>query len=487
MKRDLPLIFERSRPGRIGTAPPVCDVPEIPISDLIPATHLREPAPLPEVGEMELIRHFTNLSRRTYGIDIGLYPLGSCTMKYNPRINERTAQLPGFTGAHPLQPESAAQGALELIVELQDWMAEISGFDFATAQPAAGAAGEQLCLMMIKKYHEERGEAHRTVVLVPDTAHGTNPASAARCGYTVRAVRTDSEGGVDLAELSEALGPNVAAMMLTNPNTLGLFEKHIAEACDMVRKAGGLTFCDGANMNALVGIARPGDMGFDCMHLNLHKTFSTPHGGGGPGCGMIGLKANLEPFMPTPVVRKGGGGYALDYERPRSIGRVHSWYGNFLLAVRALTYVRAYGSDGLPEIAKHAVLNANYVRAKLRDVFPAAFDRICMHECVLTGDPLKERTGVRVLDVSKRLIDYGFHPMTNYFPLLVHEAIMIEPTETETKETLDEFCEAMLTIAEEAASDPDLVRGAPHTAVVKRLDEASAARTLDLSWKECST
>jgi len=483
-KLDFPLIFEKSSPGRIGTAPPVSDVSAPPLSDLIGGENVRAAAGLPEVGELEVIRHFTNLSRRTYGIDIGIYPLGSCTMKYNPRINEKTAALPGFAGAHPLQPPETVPGALELIGELQDWMAKISGFEFATAQPAAGAAGEQLCLMMIKKHHELLGESHRNVVLVPDTAHGTNPASAARCEYSVRSVATDAEGNTNLAELREALSDNVAAMMLTNPNTLGLFERHILEACDLVHKAGGLMFCDGANMNALVGVARPGDMGFDCMHLNLHKTFSTPHGGGGPGCGMIGFNKTLEPYVPVPFVRLDGSKWVLDSDRPHSVGRVHSFCGNFLLAVRALTYVRAYGSDGLPEIAKHAVLNANYVMRKLQKVYPPAFDRLCMHECVLTGEPLKDATGVRVLDVSKRLIDYGFHPMTNYFPLLVHEAIMIEPTETETRENLDAFCGAMIAIAEEAKSDPELVQGAPHTAVVRRMDEATAARSLDLAWRD---
>lgn len=481
---DYPLIFERGRRGRIGSNPPTPNLPGLPLQDLLGPDAVREPAALPEVDELDLVRHFTNLSRRSYGIDNGLYPLGSCTMKYNPRVNEVTASLPGFTRVHPLQPAQTAQGCLELLYELQTYLAEIAGFDTATLQPAAGAAGEHLCLMMIKRYHEERGEGEtRKVMLVPDTAHGTNPASAARAGYSVRHVATDAEGNTNLAELRAALDDSVAGMMLTNPNTLGLFERTIAEACDMVHKAGGLVFCDGANMNALVGVARPGDMGFDCMHLNLHKTFSTPHGGGGPGCGAIATQRNLEPFLPAPVVVKRGNEYVLDHDRPRSVGRVHSFYGNFLLAVRALTYILAYGSDRLPEVAKHAVLNANYVRAKLHDVYPAAYDRVCMHECVLTGDPVKDRTGVRVLDISKRLIDYGFHPMTNYFPLIVHEAMMIEPTETENKETLDRFCDALRSIAEEAEKDPGMVQSAPHHAVVGRLDEVLAVKQLNVRWK----
>jgi glycine dehydrogenase subunit 2 len=481
---DFPLIFEKGRAGRIGAMIPRTDVPDSPIADLIAAENVREPAALPEVDELETIRHFTNLSRRTYGIDVGIYPLGSCTMKYNPRINEKTAALPGFAGVHPMQPEETAQGAIRLLVELQNIMAEISGFSHASAQPSAGAAGEHLCLMMIKAYHTERGDIGRTVILVPDSAHGTNPASAARCGYSVRSVATDAHGNTDLNALSEQLGPDVAGMMLTNPNTLGLFERNIRQITDMVHKAGGMTFCDGANMNALVGIARPGDMGFDCMHLNLHKTFSTPHGGGGPGCGMIGCHDNLAPYMPTPLATEKDGHYFLNADRPKSVGRVHSFHGNFLLAVRALTYVLAYGHDLLPDVARYAVLNANYVQARLHDVFPPAFDRYCMHECVLTGEPLKQKTGVRVLDVSKRLIDYGCHPMTNYFPLIVHEAMMIEPTETENKEWIDRLCDALLAIAKEAETEPEMVKGAPYTAVVRRMDEATAARSLNLRWKQ---
>jgi glycine dehydrogenase subunit 2 len=363
-------------------------------------------------------------------------------------------------------------------------MAEITGFDTATMQPPAGASGELLCLLLIRAYHESRGEGHRSIVLVPDSAHGTNPASAARAGYTVQPVRTDERGGTDIADLKSHLNNNVAAMMLTNPSTLGLFEDRILEICDLIHAAGAQVFCDGANMNAMVGMTRPGDHGFDCMHLNLHKTFSTPHGGGGPGCGCIGVKSHLEPFLPVPIVAKGkDGAYSLDYERPHSVGRVHTFYGNFLMNVRAWAYVRAFGREGLSSIAKHAVLNANYVKARIEKEFPLPHpERIPMHEAVLTAAPLKKESGVRALDISKRLLDYGFHPPTNYFPLIVPECLMIEPTETETKETLDEFCDAMLAIADEARTNPDLLHSAPTTCVVGRLDEAYAAKTLDLAW-----
>jgi len=480
---DFPLIFERSKPGRLGCNPPRCDVPETDLSGLLGNHRRKKPAELPEVGELEVVRHFTNLSHRTYGIDTGFYPLGSCTMKYNPRINEAAAANPAFAMSHPLQPVETAQGSLEVIHDLQTWMAETAGFDTATMQPPAGASGELLCLLIIKAYHASQGQGHRSIVLVPDSAHGTNPASAARAGYTVQPVKTDSRGGTDIEDLKAHLNENVAAMMLTNPSTLGLFEDKIVEICELIHGAGAQVFCDGANMNAIVGITRPGDAGFDCMHLNLHKTFSTPHGGGGPGCGCIGVKSHLEPFLPVPVVAKDADGYVLDYNRPHSVGRVHTFYGNFLMNVRAWAYVRAYGREGLPKIARHAVLNANYLRKRIEHVFPMPHrDRICMHEAVLTGAPLKKETGVRALDISKRLIDYGFHPPTNYFPLIVPECLMIEPTETETKETIDAFCDAMLAIAEEARTDPQLLRDAPTTQPVGRLDEAYAAKTLDVCW-----
>lgn len=481
--KDFPLIFERSRPGRRGVRPPQCDVPEKPLEELLPSDLLRdEPPALPEVGELDVVRHFTNLSQRNYGIDTGFYPLGSCTMKYNPRVNEEAAANPRFTQMHPLQPEETAQGCLRVMHELQSWMAEITGFDATTLQPPAGASGELLCLLMIRAYHESRGEGkQRKVVLVPDSAHGTNPASAARAGYTVESVRTAEDGGCDIEDLKTKTGPHVAAMMLTNPTTLGLFERRSVEMNEILHAAGVQVFCDGANMNALVGIARPGDMGFDCMHLNLHKTFSTPHGGGGPGCGCVGVKKHLEPFLPAPVLSRDGERFCWDYDRPQSVGRVHAFYGNFLMNVRAWAYVRAYGCEGLPEIAMHAVLNANYVMQRIREEFPPAYDRTCMHECVVTATPLK-KYGVRALDVSKRLIDYGFHPPTNYFPLIVPEALMIEPTETESKETLDAFCDAMIAIAREAREQPELLHDAPHHAPVGRLDEAWAARNLDVRW-----
>ncbi|MCW5947011.1 MAG: aminomethyl-transferring glycine dehydrogenase subunit GcvPB [Fimbriimonadales bacterium] len=478
---DFPLIFERSRKGRIGCMPPQCDVPVSDMAELIGNGLVREPAELPEVGELEVVRHFTNLSHRNYGIDTGFYPLGSCTMKYNPRVNEAVASNPSFALTHPLQPVEAVQGNLQVIYDLQSWMAEITGFDTATMQPPAGASGELLCLLLIRAFHRSRGEGHRDIVLVPDSAHGTNPASAARAGYRVQSVKTNSRGGTDIDDLKQHLGPNVAAMMLTNPSTLGLFEDNIIEICQLIHNAGAQVFCDGANMNAMVGVTRPGDHGFDCMHLNLHKTFSTPHGGGGPGCGCIAVKSHLEPYLPVPVVANRDGQYILDDNRPESVGRVHSFYGNFMMNVRAWAYVRSYGKEGLPEIAKHAVLNANYAQARLKEEYPQAFDRTCMHECVLTAKPLK-RYGVRALDVSKRLIDYGFHPPTNYFPLIVPEALMIEPTETETKEMIDAFCDAMLEIAEESKEDPSILHNAPHTTPVGRLDEAFAAKTLDVNW-----
>lgn len=482
MSANFKLIFEKSRKGRIGSSPPKLDIQSSDISELIPKEMIRTPAELPEVSELEVVRHFTNLSHRNYGIDTGFYPLGSCTMKYNPRVNEAAAANPNYMLTHPLQPEKTVQGNLKIIHDLQIWLAEIAGFDSASMQPPAGASGELTCLLMIRKYHESRGEGDkRKIVLVPDTAHGTNPASAASAGYSVKSIKTNEEGVTDIDDLKANLSDEVAAMMLTNPSTVGLFEKHIVEVTDLLHSAGVQVFMDGANMNALVGITRPGDMGFDCMHFNLHKTFSTPHGGGGPGCGCVGVKKHLEMFLPVPIVVKKEKAYSLDYERQDSIGRVHGWNGNFLMNVRAWAYIRAYGKEGLKEIARHAVLNANYVMEKLRKDFPPAFDKVCMHECILTASPLK-KFGIRALDVSKRLIDYGFHPPTNYFPLIVSEALMIEPTETETKEMLDAFCDAMIKIAEEAKTNPELLKSAPHHTPVGRLDEAYAAKTLDVRW-----
>jgi glycine dehydrogenase subunit 2 len=475
------LIFERSRSGRVGCNVPVADTPEVDLGEVL--GELREDLHLPEVSELDLLRHFTNLSHVNYGIETGFYPLGSCTMKYNPKINERAAALPGFALLHPMQPEDTVQGGLEVLASVQEMLRSITGFDEVTLQPLAGAHGEMTCLMLIKAYHEARGEGHRKVVLVPDSAHGTNPASAARSGYDVRSIPTDGDGNTDLAALEQALGGDVAALMLTNPSTLGLFEPNIARICEMVHAAGGQVFCDGANMNAMVGTTRPGDHGFDCMHLNLHKTFSTPHGGGGPGCGAIGLQSHLAPFLPTPVVRRGPDRVVLDWDVPQSIGRVAGFFGQFLMEVRAYTYLRSYGREYMQEISRHAVLNANYVQARLRDVLPPAYDRPCMHECVLTAERYKRQHGVRALDISKRLIDYGFHPPTNYFPLIVPEAMMIEPTETESKDTLDDFCDAVIAVLREAMENPDLLHEAPTTQIVGRLDETAAVKNLDVRWR----
>jgi len=440
----------------------------------------------PEIGELDLLRHFTNLSQINYGIETGFYPLGSCTMKYNPKVNEVTARYPGFANLHPLQPTDTIPGALELLHGVQTILQEVTGFSHITLQPLAGAHGEMTCLMLIKAYHDNRGDTARKVVLVPDSAHGTNPASAARCGYDVKSIPTDRNGNTDIAALAKALegdnGKAVAALMLTNPSTLGLFEPNIEKICQMVHEVGGQVFCDGANMNAMVGTTRPGDHGFDCMHLNLHKTFSTPHGGGGPGCGAIGLQAHLSPYQPVPVVRQENETVIADYERPLSIGRVSAFYGQFLMEVRAYTYLMAFGREYMADISRYAVLNANYVRARLKDVLPPAHDRPCMHECILTAERYKKEFGVRALDISKRLIDYGFHPPTNYFPLIVPECLMIEPTETETKETLDDFCDAMIAICREAETTPQVLKDAPSTSVVGRLDETLAVKQLDVKY-----
>lgn len=474
------LVFEKSVSGRVGCNIPHSDTPAVDIFAAIGAT--RESVSWPEIAELDVMRHFVNLSHINYGIETGFYPLGSCTMKYNPRINEKTAALTGFSHTHPMQPESTVPGNLEVIRMVEDFLVEITGFDEVSMQPVAGAHGEMTCLMLIKAYHESRGEGtQRHVVLIPDSAHGTNPASAARCGYDVKPVSTNAEGNTDLESLRAALDGSVAAFMVTNPSTLGLFEPHIAEICRMVHEAGAQVFCDGANMNAMVGTTRPADHGFDCMHLNLHKTFSTPHGGGGPGCGAIGVQRHLEPFLPGPVLKRVDGKAVYDHERPLSVGRVSAFHGQFLMAVRALTYLLAYGKEGLPNISRYAVLNANYIQARMKDHLPAAHDRPCMHECVLTATPYK-KLGVRALDLSKRLIDHGFHPPTNYFPLIVPEAFMIEPTETEAKETLDAFCDALIAICEEARTDPEALHNAPVSQVVGRLDEAAAVKNLDVRW-----
>ncbi|HLA24614.1 MAG TPA: aminomethyl-transferring glycine dehydrogenase subunit GcvPB [bacterium] len=481
--RDMPVIFELSTPGRVGASYPDPDVPAKPLDTLLPAEHLREePARLPEVSELDVVRHYTRLSHRNFSIDEGFYPLGSCTMKYNPKIHEDAARLPGFSRLHPYAAEDDVQGALELMWELERLLAEVSGMDRLTFQPAAGAHGEFTGLLLIRAYFASRGET-RTKVIVPDSAHGTNPATAAMAGYQVITVKSDPRGNMDVRALREAMDERVAAIMLTNPNTLGLFEEHIVEMEEIVHGAGGQLYMDGANFNAILGVTRPGDQGFDVMHFNLHKTFTTPHGGGGPGAGAVGVKAHLAPFLPVPVIERTGDRFHLAYERPQSIGKIRAFYGNFGNLVRAYTYLRSMGADGLRQIAEVAVLNANYMLARLRDRFDLAYDRLCKHEFVLSGRRQKHEYGVTTRDMAKRILDYGFHAPTIYFPLIVEEAIMIEPTETESKRTLDEFIEAMRAIDREAAEQPDLVREAPHATPVRRLDEVRAARQPDLRWR----
>ncbi len=476
MKPEKALIFELSQPGRVAYSLPACDVPETEAAELVPSRLLRsEPAALPEVYEVDVIRHYTELSRLNFGVDNGFYPLGSCTMKYNPKINEDTARFPGFAGIHPYQPESSVQGALELLYTLQNDLAALTGMDQVTLQPAAGAHGEWTGLMMIRAYHESRGET-RTKVIVPDSSHGTNPASATTAGFDTLTIKSNEQGLVDLDALRAAVGPDTAALMLTNPSTLGLFEEHIVEIAEIVHEAGGLLYYDGANSNAIMGITRPGDMGFDVVHLNLHKTMSTPHGGGGPGAGPVGVKNKLIPFLPKPIVaRREDGTFYLDSDRPDSIGRVKAYNGNFGILVRAYTYIRTYGPEGLREVSECAVLNANYMMHRLAPYYEMPYPGVCKHEFVMSGRGLK-RYGVRTLDVAKRLLDFGYHPPTIYFPLNVEECIMIEPTETESKQTLDAFIDTMIRIAKEAEEQPDLLLNAPHTTVVRRLDETLAAR-----------
>ncbi|GLB58168.1 aminomethyl-transferring glycine dehydrogenase subunit GcvPB [Cytobacillus sp. NCCP-133] len=475
-KEDQPLIFELSTKGRIGYSLPEMDVPETDLSELLPEGYLREKEPeLPEVSELDIMRHYTALSKRNHGVDSGFYPLGSCTMKYNPKINENVARFNGFAHIHPLQDESSVQGALELLYDLQEHLIEITGMDEVTLQPAAGAHGEWTGLMMIRAYHEANGDTKRTKVIVPDSAHGTNPASATVAGFETVTVKSNENGLVDIDDLRRVVGEDTAALMLTNPNTLGLFEENILEMAEIVHGAGGKLYYDGANLNAVLSKARPGDMGFDVVHLNLHKTFTGPHGGGGPGSGPVGVKEDLIPYLPKPVLVKKGDQYEFDYDRPQSIGRVKPYYGNFGINVRAYTYIRTMGPDGLKAVTEYAVLNANYMMRRLAPFFDLPFDRHCKHEFVLSGKRQK-KLGVRTLDIAKRLLDFGYHPPTIYFPLNVEECIMIEPTETESKETLDAFVDAMIQIAKEAEENPEIVQEAPHTTVIGRLDETMAAR-----------
>lgn len=480
MNRDKilePLLFELGKPGRVNDYLPELDVPEAPL----PAGHVRDELPLPDVSEMDVVRHFTRLSQLNFSVDTNFYPLGSCTMKYNPRINEETARLPGFAWLHPYQDASTVQGALQLMYELQAVLGEIAGLPGVTLEPAAGAHGEFTGMLIILAYHAHNSDADRKYVLVPDSAHGTNPATSAMCGYQVIEIPSDERGNMDPAAIEAALSDEVAGLMLTNPSTLGLFEEHILEITEMVHQAGGLVYCDGANMNALVGVARPGDLGCDVLHYNLHKTFSTPHGGGGPGAGATAVSEALAPFLPVPIVARNAEGYYLDYDRPLSIGRVRAFYGNFANMVRGYTYIRQQGRAGLEAMSRNAVLNANYLLARLRDAYDLPYDRSCMHEVVLSGKR-QAGQGARTLDIAKRLLDFGFHAPTIYFPLIVHEAIMIEPTETESKETLDSFVDVMLQIAREAAETPEIVTEAPHYAPVSRLDEVTAARHPNLRW-----
>ncbi|MEY2193660.1 aminomethyl-transferring glycine dehydrogenase subunit GcvPB [Neobacillus sp. BF23-41] len=480
------LIFEISRQGRVGSSLPESDVDPVDLNDKLPKHLIRDlPAELPEVSELQLVRHYTALSNKNHGIDNGFYPLGSCTMKYNPKINEDVARLEGFSRIHPYQPTETVQGALEVLYELQEELAVITGMDAVTLQPSAGAQGEWTGLMMVKAYHKQKGEV-RTKVLVPDSAHGTNPASASVAGFETITIPSNEHGLVDIEELKKHVNDHTAALMLTNPNTLGLFEKEIVEISKVVHEAGGLLYYDGANANAILGKSTPGQMGFDIVHLNLHKTFTTPHGGGGPGAGPVGVKEKLIPFLPVPRVEKVNEVYVLDSNQPLSIGRVKGYYGNFGILLRAYTYIRTMGPEGLRQVSESAVLHANYLRKKLEPYFEAPYSQICKHEFVLSGTRQK-KLGVRTLDMAKRLLDFGYHPPTIYFPLNVEECLMIEPTETETKETLDAFADVMIQIAREVEENPGVVLDAPHTTVIGRLDEVQAARTPILRYTKEET
>jgi glycine dehydrogenase subunit 2 len=481
-----PLIYEISSPGRVGVNLPECDVPVTPL----PKEYLREDLPLPEVSEVDLVRHYVRLSQLNYAVDTGFYPLGSCTMKYNPKVNEEVAKLPGFVHTHPYQPPDTVQGNLFLMYQLQEFLKEISGFASVSLQPAAGAHGELTGVLMIRAYHESRGDHKRTRMLIPDSAHGTNPASTTMAGYETVKIPSDARGNVDLEELRAHCDDTVAGLMLTNPNTLGLFDEHVQEIARLIHECGGLLYGDGANLNAIMGIVKPAALGFDVMHFNLHKTFSTPHGGGGPGAGPVGANEVLAPFLPGPIVVKERVEEESDSDEeweeeemyyyhwqmpPSSIGRLKAFYGNFGVCIKAYTYIRMLGAAGLREASENAVLNANYLLSRLKGVYPLPYDRTCMHEFVLSGR-LPDAPDVHTIDIAKRLMDFGFHPPTIYFPLIVPEALMIEPTETESKETLDAFADALIQIAQEAKTNPELLHSAPHLAPVARLDEVLAAR-----------
>ncbi|MFA5840025.1 MAG: aminomethyl-transferring glycine dehydrogenase subunit GcvPB [Candidatus Margulisiibacteriota bacterium] len=486
---DEKLIFELSREGRSAYSLPELDVPAEAIDKLIPAEMLGGELNLPEVSEVDVVRHFTNLSRRNFGVDNGFYPLGSCTMKYNPKVNEEIAKLPGFCDIHPLQPQEEIQGILKLLYDFEQYMCAIFGFDAFTLQPCAGAHGELTALMMIKAYHEKKVESgkskieNRNKIIVPDSSHGTNPASVSMVGFQTVVVKSNERGNIDLDTLKSVVGEDTAGLMITNPNTLGLFDEHIMDVADIIHKVGGLLYYDGANANAIMGISRPADLGFDVAHFNLHKTFATPHGGGGPGSGPVGVNKKLEPFLPVPRIVNGANGLQLTIGGfPDSIGKVHSFHGNINVILKAYAYIRSLGAKGLKEASENAVLNANYILARLKPYYYLKYDRTCQHEFVISAKWQKEKYGVKALDIAKRLIDYGFHPPTVYFPLIAEEAMMIEPTETESKETLDAFCDAMIAIAKECETNPDLVKNAPYSTPVKRLDETKAAREPNLRW-----
>jgi glycine dehydrogenase subunit 2 len=475
-----PLLFEIGAPGKTGAALPPLDVPEK--KDLLKGVPLREEIPgFPEVSEPEITRHFTRLSQKNYCVDLGIYPLGSCTMKYNPKINEKVAGLAAFAGSHPNLPADLVQGNLEILKRLEACLAEIAGMDAFTLQPAAGAHGELTGMMIIRAALEDRGDP-RKYVLIPDSAHGTNPSSAHICGYTVKEIKSNEKGTIDLDDLDREMNGDVAALMVTNPNTLGVFESDICKIAETVHSRGGLVYMDGANMNALTGIVRPGNMGIDVLHINLHKTFSTPHGGGGPGSGPVGVKKELSAYLPVPVIAESGCRFSLDFDRPKTIGRVRSFYTNFSVVIRALCYILSLGPRGIREIAEYAVLNANYIRKSLEGEYHLKYSSPSMHECVFS-DKFQKEFGVTNLDIAKRLIDYGLHPPTMSFPLIVHGALMIEPTETESKRDLDLFIGAMKSIAREARENPDLLKSAPHVTYVRRLDEVAAAKTPVLRWE----
>jgi glycine dehydrogenase subunit 2 len=489
-KEEEPLIFEKSVPGRKGYSLPELDIPAEDIKKLVPKELLREELDLPEATELDVVRHFTRLSQKNFSVDTQFYPLGSCTMKYNPKVNEEVAKLPGLTEVHPLQDASEIRGTLELLYNFEQYLCAIFGYDAFTLQPAAGAHGELTALMMIKAYHEEtkskvksQKSKVRNKIIIPDSSHGTNPASAAIVGFQPVVIKSNGRGNIDLEALKKVVGDDTAGLMLTNPNTLGLFDEHIMEVADIIHQAGGLLYYDGANANAILGICRPADLGFDLAHFNLHKTFSTPHGGGGPGSGPVGVNKKLEPFLPVPRIVKENSRYSLHVTRyDKSIGRVHSFHGNINVIVKAYAYILSLGAEGLKQASTQAVKNANYMMNKLKDHYFLPYDRTCQHEFVISAKWQKEKYGVKALDIAKRLIDYGFHPPTIYFPLIVEEALMIEPTESESRETMDSFCEVMIKIAKECETNPAIVKSAPHDTPVRRLDETKAAREPNLCY-----